>query len=193
MQYLVLPNSKYIQNTQPEVLSKYLLSDDYNFTPRWRITQWHIAEVAASQYFINASNGCKNNKILITRGKAAILAICSLYAANAIGSHFILRKVRAKHHGLFQCGVVCGWALPFKFQHRTLCLLASNTTYEQTNFSEKTKKLAISVSLSAKAIHRPKGWRFFCCETAKNVPARFEGTYSKYTTINHELFREANT
>jgi hypothetical protein len=42
------------------------------------ITWWHIAEVAASQHFINASNGCKNTQNLSTRGKAAILAICSL-------------------------------------------------------------------------------------------------------------------
>jgi hypothetical protein len=49
-------------------------------------TWWHIAEVAASQHFINASNGSKNTQIFIPRGKAAILAICSLHAVVSI--HF---------------------------------------------------------------------------------------------------------
>jgi len=43
-------------------------------------TWWHIAEVAAFQHFINASNDRKNTLFLSTRGKAAILAICSLVA-----------------------------------------------------------------------------------------------------------------
>jgi hypothetical protein len=47
-------------------------------TPAVAANVWHIAEVAAFQHFINASNGCKNTQIFITRGKAAILAICSL-------------------------------------------------------------------------------------------------------------------
>jgi hypothetical protein len=51
-------------------------------------TWWHIAEVAASQHFINACNGCKNSKIFIPRGKAAILAICSLNALAAIHTFF---------------------------------------------------------------------------------------------------------
>jgi len=45
-------------------------------------TWWHIAEVAAFQHFINASNDCKNTQIFIPRGKAAILAICSLSAGD---------------------------------------------------------------------------------------------------------------
>jgi hypothetical protein len=52
----------------------------YPHVPALHTTWWHIAEVAASQHFINASNGCKNSKIFIPRGKAAILAICSLAA-----------------------------------------------------------------------------------------------------------------
>jgi len=50
----------------------------------WQVTWWHIAEVAASQHFINASNYRKNTQIFIPRGKAAILAICSLEAVHAI-------------------------------------------------------------------------------------------------------------
>jgi len=46
-------------------------------------TWWHIAEVAAFQHFINASNDRKNTQIFIPRGKAAILAICSLNAVAA--------------------------------------------------------------------------------------------------------------
>jgi hypothetical protein len=52
------------------------------------LTWWHIAVVAAFQRFINASNGCKNSKIFIPRGKAAILAICSLHEVAAFSLHF---------------------------------------------------------------------------------------------------------
>jgi len=48
------------------------------------LTWWHIAEVAASQHFINASNDRENTLFLSTRGKAAILAICSLDAAHSM-------------------------------------------------------------------------------------------------------------
>jgi len=48
--------------------------------PHLQPTWWHIAEVAAFQHLINASNGSKNTQIFIPRGKAAILAICSLDA-----------------------------------------------------------------------------------------------------------------
>ena len=49
-----------------------------------QVTWWHIAEAAAFQHFINASNDRKNTQIFIPRGKAAILAICSLHAVGAI-------------------------------------------------------------------------------------------------------------
>jgi len=34
------------------------------YVPLWRATWWHIAEVAAFQYFINASNAAKIVKYL---------------------------------------------------------------------------------------------------------------------------------
>jgi phage-related protein len=55
----------------------------------WQLTWWYIAEVAAFQHFINASHGCKNTQIFIPRGKAAILAICSLSALAAIPAFFL--------------------------------------------------------------------------------------------------------
>ena len=56
---------------------------------RLPLTWWHIAEVAAFQHIINASNDRKNTQIFIPRGKAAILAICSLEAGDLKASkHF---------------------------------------------------------------------------------------------------------
>jgi len=55
------------------------------------LTWWHIAEVAASQHFINAGNDRKNTLFLSTRGKAAILAICSLWAGFLLFSFFQIK------------------------------------------------------------------------------------------------------
>jgi hypothetical protein len=48
--------------------------------PLLLLTWWHIAEVAASQHAFNASLRLLSAVEAIPRGKAAILAICSLEA-----------------------------------------------------------------------------------------------------------------
>jgi len=97
------------------------------------LTWWHIAEVAAFQHIINASNDRKNTLFFIPRGKAAILAICSLVAGDFLRDSFIFKLLLT----LQSC-----------------------------------KSIFILGSFVREAIPRPEGWRVFCREIAKNVPAR---------------------
>jgi hypothetical protein len=69
-------------NFQSDFIFFVALSVGIRAVPKWHTTGWHIAEVAAFQHFINASNDGKNTQNLSTRGKAAILAICSLGAGD---------------------------------------------------------------------------------------------------------------
>jgi len=112
---------RYINNSllQKKVFHFFTLHFSNDAKTRFLLSSWVSLPKLLLPNTLSTRASPQNTPFFITRGNAAILAICALCAGVKIGSNFIFNQLLALIHPLLNV-VLCGWICGLILSHEKI-------------------------------------------------------------------------